>query len=214
MLDKPKLGVGISTIAKKRNFNQWKNTTAVINWFKSIENKQHSSFICFDIEEFYPSISQDLLNKALDFASDYDNITTDERNYNPRKKLHLNPQAPTLAKERQSNIRRNNGKLRRRRNMWTRRKLTPHLETQRTSRKICRIFNNYGLRITIEANKQIINFLGVTCMPARRKLPATISNLPSHRYTQRQQHDRNVHRTHRERLQKKMQKPHRIIPPR
>ena len=69
-----------STIAKKRNFNQWKNTAAVINWFTSIENKQHSSFICFDIEEFYPSISQDLLNKALDFASDYDNITTDERN--------------------------------------------------------------------------------------------------------------------------------------
>ena len=70
----------ISTIAKKRNFDQWKNTTAVINWFKSIENKQHSSFVCLDIEEFYPFISQDLLNKALDFASDYDNITTDERN--------------------------------------------------------------------------------------------------------------------------------------
>ena len=31
--------------------------------------------------------------------------------YNPRKKLHLNPQAYTLAKERQRNIRRNNGKL-------------------------------------------------------------------------------------------------------
>ena len=50
------------------------------NRFKSIENKQHSSFVCLDIEEFYPFISQDLLNKALDFASDYDNITTDERN--------------------------------------------------------------------------------------------------------------------------------------
>ena len=69
-----------STIAVKRNFNQWKNTTAVINWFKSIKNKQHFSFICFEIEEFYPSISQDLLNKALDFAFDYDNITTDQRN--------------------------------------------------------------------------------------------------------------------------------------
>ncbi|KAK2564350.1 hypothetical protein P5673_011775 [Acropora cervicornis] len=67
-----------STIAKKHNLNQWKNTTAVINWFKSIENKQQFSFICFDIEEFYPSISQDLLNKALDFASNYDNITTEE----------------------------------------------------------------------------------------------------------------------------------------
>ena len=50
------------------------------NWFKSIEKKQHFSFICFDIEEFYPSISQDLQNKALDFASNYDNINTDERN--------------------------------------------------------------------------------------------------------------------------------------
>ena len=69
-----------STIAKKHNLNQWKNTTAVINWFKSIENKQQFSFICFDIEEFYSSISQDLLNKALDFASIYDNITTEERN--------------------------------------------------------------------------------------------------------------------------------------
>ena len=69
-----------SSIAKKHNLNQWKNTSAVINWFRSIENKEHSNFICFDIEEFYPSISKDLLNKALDFASDYDNITADERN--------------------------------------------------------------------------------------------------------------------------------------
>ena len=74
-----------STIAKKRNFNQWKNTTAVINWFKSIENKQDFSFICLDIKDFYPSISQDLLNKVLDFTCNYDNITTDEKkHYNPR----------------------------------------------------------------------------------------------------------------------------------
>ena len=71
-----------STIAKKHNFHQWKNTAAVIDWFKFINNKQRLSFICFDIEEFYPSISQDLLMKALDFASDYDNTTTDERNIN------------------------------------------------------------------------------------------------------------------------------------
>ena len=47
---------------------------------KSIENKQQFSFICFFIEEFYPSISQDLLNKALDFASNYGEITAEERN--------------------------------------------------------------------------------------------------------------------------------------
>ena len=57
-------------ITRASKFNQWKNSTSVIEWFKAIENKQHHSFICFDIVEFYPSISQDLLNKALDFASE------------------------------------------------------------------------------------------------------------------------------------------------
>ena len=40
-----------------------------------------------------------------------------KKHYNPRQKLHPNPQAHTLAKEREYDIRRNNGKLRRRRNM-------------------------------------------------------------------------------------------------
>ena len=52
----------------------------MIEWFKAIKNKQHHSFICFDIEGFYPSISQDLLNRALHFTSAYDNITENERN--------------------------------------------------------------------------------------------------------------------------------------
>ena len=41
---------------------------------------QSTSFICFDIEELYPSISQDLLSRALDFALAYENITSDEGN--------------------------------------------------------------------------------------------------------------------------------------
>ena len=69
-----------SKITRASKFNQWKNTASVIEWFKAIENKQHHSFICFDIVEFYPSISQDLLDRAVDFASAYDNITDDERN--------------------------------------------------------------------------------------------------------------------------------------
>ena len=35
-------------------------------------------------------------------------------------------------------------------------------DTENTKKEMCRIFNNNGLRITIEANKQIINFLDVT----------------------------------------------------
>ena len=35
-------------------------------------------------------------------------------------------------------------------------------DTENTKKEICRIFNNNGLSITIEANKKIINFLDVT----------------------------------------------------
>ena len=68
-----------TTIVQKCSFNQWKSTKSVINWFNNIKSKQHSHFICFDIEEFYPSISQDLLNRALGFASRYVTITAEER---------------------------------------------------------------------------------------------------------------------------------------
>jgi hypothetical protein len=60
--------------------NQWKNTASVINWYKNIPNKSNQSFICFDINEFYPSISEELLRKALKFASKYDAITNEEEN--------------------------------------------------------------------------------------------------------------------------------------
>ena len=61
------------------NLNQWKNTTAVLEWFNNVENKNQYSFIAFDVVDFYPSISLDLLNDALDFAANYANITDDER---------------------------------------------------------------------------------------------------------------------------------------
>ena len=68
-----------SNILKAANHNQWKNTDEVIHWFNNVDSKHKSSFICFDICEFYPSISEELLNKALAFASKYDNISEDEK---------------------------------------------------------------------------------------------------------------------------------------
>ena len=64
-----------SNIVKSTNINQWKNTDAVIKWFSNIPNKSTRSFVCFDIVDFYPSISEELLNKVLTFASQYDEIT-------------------------------------------------------------------------------------------------------------------------------------------
>ena len=50
------------------NLNQWRNTSTVIDWFKSIELKESMRFIQFDIVDFYPSISEKLLDNALNFA--------------------------------------------------------------------------------------------------------------------------------------------------
>ena len=55
-------------ILKKTDVNQWKNTSNVINWFNNIENKKDFSFIQFDIKEFYPSITEEILEKAISFA--------------------------------------------------------------------------------------------------------------------------------------------------
>ncbi|XP_022810398.1 uncharacterized protein LOC111347413 [Stylophora pistillata] len=59
--------------------NQWKNTSSVLKWFNSLEDKSSLSFICFDVCEFYPSITEKLLSKALDFASKYCSINSHER---------------------------------------------------------------------------------------------------------------------------------------
>ena len=59
-------------------FNQWKNSENVIDWFKKIENKNNHVFIKFDIAEFYPSISETILQNAIRFAEDHVEITNEE----------------------------------------------------------------------------------------------------------------------------------------
>ena len=51
--------------------NQWKNTVSAIKWFNSLKDKHLMKFVMFDIKDFYPSITQDLLNRALNFPSEY-----------------------------------------------------------------------------------------------------------------------------------------------
>ena len=51
--------------------NQWKNTVSAFKWFNPLKDKRLMKLAMFDIEDFYPSITQDLLNKALNFAIEY-----------------------------------------------------------------------------------------------------------------------------------------------
>ena len=48
---------------------------SVLQWFKKLPNKCDSAFISFDVVEFYPWITEDLLGRALDFASNYATIS-------------------------------------------------------------------------------------------------------------------------------------------
>ena len=56
---------------------QWRNTHTVIEWFKTIPDKKTARFVKFDIAEFYPSISQSLLEDALKFAQSITDVSND-----------------------------------------------------------------------------------------------------------------------------------------
>ena len=72
--------------------NQWQETSTVINWFKNIKNKKTCIFMQFDIEEFYPSISKELLLKAITYAKTLVNFSDEEINtiMHSRKSLLFN----------------------------------------------------------------------------------------------------------------------------
>ena len=55
-------------IRESSHLQQWRETKAVVDWFKDINDKPNKRFIQLDIEEFYPSITEELLIKALAFA--------------------------------------------------------------------------------------------------------------------------------------------------
>ena len=58
-----------SEYRKASNVNQWRSTQEVLEWFNQTHaqnpTKKNAKLLQFDISEFYPSISEDLLNKAL-----------------------------------------------------------------------------------------------------------------------------------------------------
>ena len=62
----------------KTGANQWRNTESSIAWFKSIENKDKHSFLSFDIVEFYPSITEELLDNAISWAEEITPITDEQ----------------------------------------------------------------------------------------------------------------------------------------
>ena len=86
--------------------NQWKNTSSVLQRFHRLADKSDLAFICFDVVEFYPSISEALLIRALDFASEDLNISASERRtiINSKHSLLFNKGQPWEKRNSTSNF--------------------------------------------------------------------------------------------------------------
>ncbi|XP_067940300.1 uncharacterized protein [Watersipora subatra] len=75
----------IQQVKKVTNANLWQNTNSVLQRFdnnnkSTTSYKSNHSFIMFDVVEFYPSITKELLLTALHYASEYIKISPDEMN--------------------------------------------------------------------------------------------------------------------------------------
>ena len=69
----------IQSVKEATSVNLWRKTKSVIDWFDAIDDKPNHTFVCFDVVDFYPSITEDLLKQALDFASQFTLIEEEEK---------------------------------------------------------------------------------------------------------------------------------------
>lgn len=148
--------------------------------------KSNHSFISFDICEFYPSITETLLDKALNFASKHTNITEQERHiiHHTKKTTLYNKDTPWVKKHTSFDVTMgsfdgaetceliglfilselqgigvNVGLYRD--DGLALSDLTPQ-NTEKAKKEICRLFKSHDLNITIEANRKNIDFLDIT----------------------------------------------------
>ena len=176
-----------SNTKKATGLNQWINTTEVINWFKSIKRKEKHTFICFDVCEFYPSITKELVQKALQYAEKFSQITEEQKHIilHSKKTLLYNKNKP-WTKRGNSNFDVTMGSfdgaetcelvglyllsqlneldinvgLYRDDGLAVCNKSAR--QTEMIKKEICKIFKENNLKITIEANHKTVNFLDVT----------------------------------------------------
>ena len=176
----------IDVVRKRSNLNQWKNTKAAINWFKQIQNKKKAKFILFDVEQFYPSITEDLLKKSLDWASNFVNFSTEEKEviFAARKSVIYVNGVPWSKKgdtvfdvgmgsfdgaeicelvglfllSELSELGLNLGIYR---DDGLAVSTKTARETEKLKKKMAEIFKKHNLNITIEANKKRVEFLDV-----------------------------------------------------
>ena len=66
-------------LRSKTKLQQWLNTDATLAWFRQLKDKDTLSFIVCDIVDYYPSITADLLDQAINWAAGLVQIDEDDR---------------------------------------------------------------------------------------------------------------------------------------
>ena len=66
-------------IRNATKLNQWTSSSDVIQWFKKLENKKNKKFIQVDVVNFYPSINENLLKNAIEWARQYIDISLGQK---------------------------------------------------------------------------------------------------------------------------------------
>ena len=81
--------------------NQWRSSTAVLEWFRNIQEKDRHTFTSFDIVEFYPSITESLLKKAITFAKKHTQVSKQDIKIvmHARKSLLFDKDTPWKKKD-------------------------------------------------------------------------------------------------------------------
>ena len=179
----------VKQLRKKLKLKQLQNTDSVIEWFKTLDNKEKLRFIQFDIVSFYPSITPELLEKALDWAEEHVDISSEEKEIirSAKKTFLFTGETPWVKKGGQNfdvgmgaydgaetcdliglyllhilsfNIKDLDAVLYRDDGLITT-SLTPRL-TEKLKQKLEKIFRENNLVITATANLHQVQFLDVT----------------------------------------------------
>ena len=178
-------------IIKQTNINQWKNKLQLITWFKNIKSKKTSSFVNFDVENFYSSISIDLFTDAISYEKITTNINDDQFStiMQSRKTLLFNNNEPWIKKSgkeksdvpmgcydgavfcelvgpyclnKLKNVTNKENTGLYRDNGLVIFENIPKFEIERKQKQIVKVFKECGLSITIKCNSKSVDFLDVT----------------------------------------------------
>ena len=66
-----KLQVINKIIREQTGLNQWQSTQQALRWFNGLSNKHKLKFFTFDVDTFYPSITLQLLKRAITWARQF-----------------------------------------------------------------------------------------------------------------------------------------------